>query len=117
MRWTSIRRTTLICTMAVAGSRALAGPEDPVVLTADQAIEDVRLLREAIEEIHPGYGRYVSPEAMDRLFDDLERRAGMGMSDEDLYLETSLILATLRCDHTKAELPERIDARRRTIAS
>jgi hypothetical protein len=82
-------------------------------LSPESAAEDVRILRETIERVHPGYGRYTSPAATDALFDALEADVAGGTSDERLYLATSRILARLRCDHTKAELPESIEQHRR----
>ncbi|MEM1011814.1 MAG: S41 family peptidase [Planctomycetota bacterium] len=77
-------------------------------LAPDQAAEDVRIFRASIERLHAGYGRYTSAEAMDAMFDDLEREAADGMTDMELYRRTSLILSRMRCDHTKAELPQAI---------
>ena len=100
-------------TMVMVGQGALAdGPERE--LTAVAAADDVRVLRSTIERVHPGYGRFTSAAAMDRLFDDLERSVARGTTDARLYLEVSRLLAHLRCDHTKAELSPSIEEHRRS---
>ncbi len=86
-------------------SAANAELPDPV-LSSEQAAEDIRLLRLALEQTHPGYGRYTPVDEMERAFSALESRAGDGISVNQLYVESSRLLAMLRCDHTKAEIPK-----------
>ncbi len=86
----------------------------PVTLSAAAARADVALLRRALETIHPGLYRYRSRATIDRAFARLERAAGVPIETLALHREIALMLATIRCDHTKAELPDAIAAYRRT---
>lgn len=94
-----------------------AEPYAPRRLTAAQAAEDIALLRDALERVHPGFGRYVSAAEHRRQLDALEARIAVGTTDMELFGEVSRILALLRCDHTKAELPEAIASYRSTTPS
>lgn len=96
-----------------AGAMADDGPAR--MLTGAQAKKDVALLREALVEVHAGFGRYTAASASIAQLDDLAARCEDGTSVTELYVDVSRILATLRCDHTKAELPASIvDHRRNT---
>jgi hypothetical protein len=123
MRTRSAPLTTPIATLA-AVLGILAGPVrvasaqpapayTPIALTAEEATADARLLREALERIHPGLTRYTPAGEIDAAFDLLERACADGATDFDLYRDIMLLLARIRCDHTKAELPEAIDRFRR----
>lgn len=80
---------------------------------APQAVvADVKLARETLERLHPGYNRYASPAELADMWDALEAKARAGISDEALYVELSLILAAIRCDHTKAELSKTLEEER-----
>lgn len=78
-----------------------AYPERP--LSTAEAAADIGILRRALEETHPGLTRYASRADIDRAFATLEKRATQPITDFALYREISLMLSTIRCDHTKAE--------------
>ncbi|MEO1202899.1 MAG: S41 family peptidase [Pseudomonadota bacterium] len=88
----------------------------PERLTAAEAGAEIALARAALESLHPGYDRYTQRTQLDALWASLEASADGGMSRGDLYVELSRILAAIRCDHTKAELPSDVEARRRAEA-
>ncbi len=79
---------------------------------AEAVRDDLELAREALSRIHPGYDRYTSEQELDRLWTTLDAGLGDTVAFEDTYLALSRILAAIRCDHTKAELPERREAAR-----
>lgn len=83
-------------------------------LSATEVAEDVALLRQALEMVHPGLYRYSTRQEIDAAFALLESRLPAIKTDADLYRELSLLLAKIRCDHTKAEVPESIDIYRNT---
>ena len=87
-----------------------APPAAETALDAAEAAEDVRILRKALTDYHPGWARYVSAEAMNLAFDDLERDTAGGVTDLELHYRVSRITAMMRCDHTIAEVPPRIVA-------
>lgn len=86
-------------------------------LSAQEARADLAVMRRALETIHPGLYRRTPKPALDRAFADLERDIGAGISDVQLYRRISLILAMIRCTHTKADQPEIIEEWRRTHPS
>lgn len=79
-------------------------------LTAAQATADVALMRRALETIHPGLYRRASRAQMDAAFAALEDAASRPISELELYRQISQVLATIRCNHTKAEQNPDIEA-------
>lgn len=81
-------------------------------LTATDFAEDLALLRAAIEQVHPGFGRYTAAALTSAQLDALAQRGADGIDASEFFLEVSRILADLRCDHTLAELPQWIERAR-----
>lgn len=79
-------------------------------LTAEQASADVALMRRALETIHPGLYRRTSVAQMNAAFASLEAAAREPISELELYRRISLVLADIRCNHTKAEQSAAIEA-------
>jgi hypothetical protein len=82
-------------------------------LTPAQAQQDVALMRRALETIHPGLYRRAAKAEIDAAFAGLERAARQPMSELELYRQISGALATIRCNHTKAEQTPALEAWRR----
>lgn len=130
-----MRRSTIMTTLVLAGcvgvpvmgvfltpSPSLAQAEAPATplaspairtLTPAQAQQDVALMRRALETIHPGLYRRASKVRMDAAFAALERAVRQPITDRELYRRISLLLAEIRCNHTKAEQTAAIEAWRR----
>ncbi len=89
-----------------------AATATPSELSGEEALADVALARNALESIHPGYDRYTRKQTLDSIWDSIERDALRGMDRDELYLQLSLLLAQIRCDHTKAELPKDMEEAR-----
>lgn len=87
-------RRRLIAGLAVA---PIAAPTD---LAADAVAEDVRLLRQAYEALHPGLLRYNTPDEITARFDRLQNAGRVNL--ERFYLDLSRLLTTIRCGHTYA---------------
>jgi hypothetical protein len=111
---------TLALTLATAGALTLpvaAQPPgttyEPRPLNRAQVRTDIALLRQSLEQVHSGYDRYVPRRIMDSAFARLDRRAEAPMTDLQLYREVALLLARIRCNHTKAEYPAALEAYRR----
>jgi hypothetical protein len=85
-------------------------PAPPAPVAAAGALEDVRLLRRALESVHAGYDRYAPPDTLAAAWARLEAAAARGPDQLAFYGEVSRLLAVLRCDHTKAELPAALEA-------
>ncbi|MEM1412905.1 MAG: S41 family peptidase [Pseudomonadota bacterium] len=84
-------------------------------LTPEQIRADVALAEDAYGRIHPGYTRYASADTLRGTWQAIIDRAEAedGMTLGDFYLSVEAALVTIRCDHTKAELPDVLrDARR-----
>lgn len=87
-------RRRLIAGLAVA---PFAAPND---LPADAVAEDVRLLRQAYEALHPGLLRYNTADEMATRFDRLQNAGRVSL--ERFYLDLSRLLTTVRCGHSYA---------------
>ena len=80
----------------------------PRTLAPSQLHAEIALLRRALTEVHAGWDRYTPRRVLDTTFARLQRRAALPMTDIDFYHDVALLLAQIRCDHTKAELPPAI---------
>ncbi|HEX6882947.1 MAG TPA: S41 family peptidase [Planctomycetota bacterium] len=78
-------------------------------LSAEEARADLALLWRALEELHPGLGRYEPAAETRAAFDALEERLAGGTSLGRLYLELSLLAGRLRCGHTRVEAPPALE--------
>lgn len=70
-------------------------------------------MRRALETIHPGLYRRASRVRIDAAFADLERAVRRPITELELYRRISLLLAEIRCNHTKAEQSPALEAWRR----
>lgn len=96
--------------MPLLASLALA-----VTLSAADATRDVAVLEQALTTVHPALTRYTSQRELDRRFAALRELAKQPVDDARLYVEISRLLAAIRCDHTKAELPASIATMRKAM--
>ncbi|MEM8814503.1 MAG: S41 family peptidase [Pseudomonadota bacterium] len=87
-------------------------PYNGGALGAAQALRDVAVARRMVQRLHAGYDRYTPERELASMWQTLESRAERGMRRGELYLELSRVLAAIRCDHTKAELPKDMAAER-----
>lgn len=88
-------------------------PATPIpirMLTADQARADISVMSRALEAIHPGLFRRAPRRDIDRAFAELTASVGGGVSDVELYRRVSVVLAMIRCTHTKADQTEAMQA-------
>ncbi|MEL6487608.1 MAG: hypothetical protein AAFQ13_10765, partial [Pseudomonadota bacterium] len=92
-------------TASAEAAASATSPRDDV-MTAKQVREELAITRKALEDIHPGYTRYTSKAVLDALWDDVEAKALANPTRGEVYLQISRVLAAIRCDHTKAELPD-----------
>ncbi|MEO1729345.1 MAG: S41 family peptidase [Pseudomonadota bacterium] len=100
-------------TTAQAAQVATSSPRDDL-LSAGQIREELSITRLALEQIHPGYTRYTQQSVFDALWDEVEAELLANPTRGNLYLQISRVLATIRCDHTKAELPKDFEAARQS---
>lgn len=64
--------------------------------------EDVAILRQAYETLHPGLYRYNTKEQMSAHFDALEKEFSRDRTLAEAYLSISIFLAKIKCGHTYA---------------
>ena len=86
-----------------------ARPQDRQ-LTAKQIETDINIAKDTYERIHPGYTRYTSKAELDDAWNEilLEAQTQNGLTLGEFYISVQDVLADIRCDHTKAELPRSI---------
>ncbi|MCA9296603.1 MAG: hypothetical protein KC983_08795, partial [Phycisphaerales bacterium] len=79
---------------------------EPQLLSADAALDDIALLKLALDTVHPGAVRYIDQETLDAAFERLRAAVADGTTVCDFYRDLSLAVAELRCGHTRVETPE-----------
>lgn len=84
----------------------LANPVD--LMAPSQMAQEARLVREAIETLHPGATRFLSQRGLINAGRELEREAVYAGDVTTWYRAISTYTARLRCDHTKAEWPQKV---------
>lgn len=72
--------------------------------------DDIAILREAYETLHPGLYRYNARAEMSVRFEALERTWSRPQSLAQAYLSLSRFLATVKCGHTYANFYNQSDA-------
>ena len=106
----------LVAMLTVSGHSCAAAADSPrdVRLSGLAVTADLALARAALETIHAGYDRYTNRAVLDAQWASLEADATDGMTRGELYLSISRLLATVRCNHTKAELADDMKAARKS---
>jgi hypothetical protein len=79
-------------------SPSAAGAVSPV--PPEQLREDLRILRHALEEGHPGIYRYTPRAELDRRFEDAEKSLDRGMTVYEFYRIVAPVVAAVKCGHT-----------------
>ncbi len=94
--------------VATANAALATAAFDPdlATITPAQAREELALLKAALTVHHPGYDRFATEAELDAWWGGAERAAASGPTAAAWYTTISRLLAMIRCDHTKAELPE-----------
>lgn len=82
--------------LLVLSASAPAAPE----LSAEQAQRDLRVLRRAFTDLHPGLLRYASPADIDASFTAAQAEVADGASRAQMYLLATRLAALVRCGHT-----------------
>ena len=83
------------------GSRPVRAQGAPgAVLAGPSLSEDVRVLRRALESLHPGLYRYVTPQQLDQRFTALDARLRNGATPAETFLAIADFTSGLKCAHT-----------------
>src|SRR5215469_13134075 len=86
-----------------AAARTSAAAPDPV--PPEKLREDLRILRGALEEGHPGIYRYTPKPVLDRRFDQAEKALDHPMSVYEFYRIVAPVVAAIKCGHTGVRVP------------
>ncbi|MGM9483946.1 S41 family peptidase [Roseateles sp. NT4] len=91
-----MKNLLLALCLALGFSLAQAAPE----LSAEQAQRDLRILKRAFVDLHPGLYRYVTPTQIEAGFAAAQAEVANGASRTQLYLLATRLAAAVRCGHT-----------------
>jgi hypothetical protein len=80
-----------------AAEPTAAGPQP---LTAKQAQRELKILKRALSDLHPGLYRYQTPKQFEAEFARAETEVAKGSDTLQMYLIASRIAAAVRCGHT-----------------
>jgi hypothetical protein len=93
-------------TEAAKGRRTV--PALGEVLPAEKLREDFRILRSALEQIHPALYLYKPRENLDRLFDETAKSFDRPLTRREFYLRVSPVVEKVKCGHTYFDLHQRL---------
>jgi hypothetical protein len=77
-------------------------PKIPV----DKLVNDFKILKTTIQEIHPDLYRYTSKAVLDREFDSLLRTLNTGLTEVEFYQKIAPWVALIKNGHTAIRLPD-----------
>ncbi len=80
---------------------------------ADSIKNDLRLLKQGLEVIHPGYDRYTTSEQREAMWNRLTNSVDENTSLAQVSLEISRLTAQLRCEHTVITLPKALSEQKK----
>lgn len=78
------------------------------VFPPDQMKQDLKVLRQALEEGHPGLYLYTAKEEFDKRFDQLDKTFDQPMTLRQFYLEVAPLVEKVYCGHTYFDLPPKL---------
>jgi hypothetical protein len=90
-----------------AALHAASSPTERV--PAERLREDLRILRGALEEGHPGIYRYTPKAELDEAFDQAERALDRPMTVYEFYRVVAPAVARLKCGHTDVRVNPDLD--------
>jgi len=91
----------LTFSMVLLSLMKLNAQPDNRILTPEEMASDFRLMREALEQIHPGIYRFVTETEFDSVFDNAEQSLISPMPVNEFYKRTMPVIARIKCGHTK----------------
>jgi uncharacterized protein (TIGR03435 family) len=83
-----------------------AAPDSSHKFTPTELRRDLRILRDALEEGHPGIHRFTPKPELDRIFDGVAAQLSRPMTALEFYRALAPAVAALKCGHT-ALVPSR----------
>ena len=92
-------RAIVVAGLTLSSPTARAGAQ-PRVVSGPELIEDIRILRRALESLHPGLFRYNTPQQLERRFATLGAHLRNGATIAEAYLAIAEFTSGLQCGHT-----------------
>ncbi len=89
--------------IAAATPALLAQPSG--IVDAAKAREETRMVRQSLEQGHPGLYDHISKAALDSAFDRVERSFDKPTTAFEIYARLAPVVASIRCFHTSFLLP------------
>jgi len=75
-------------------------------IPVDKLVNDFKILKTTIQEIHPDLYRYTSKAVLDREFDSLLRTLNTGLTEVEFYQKIAPWVALIKNGHTAIRLPD-----------
>ena len=75
-------------------------------IPADELLNDFRILKKTIQEIHPDLYRYTSKEILDREFDSLLSTINSELTEVEFYQKIAPLVALIKNGHTAIRMPD-----------
>jgi len=93
---------------AAKNKKSLPPPSLQETFSPSQLKEDLKVLREALEEGHPGLYLYTPKEDFDRHFERADEALDRAMTLREFYLEVTPLVEKVYCGHTYFDLPQKL---------
>ena len=93
---------------AAKNKKSLPPPSLQKTFSPSQLKEDLKVLREALEEGHPGLYLYTPKEDFDRHFERAEEALDRAMTLREFYLKVTPLVEKVYCGHTYFDLPQKL---------
>lgn len=94
------RQFVAACAAAPALGVHAQGAAPAPELSPEQAARDLRILKRAFADLHPGLFRYATPAQIEAEFAAAEDAVKAGSSRAEMFLLASRLAAAVRCGHT-----------------
>ncbi len=88
--------------------KALPPPSLQQTFAPEKLKEDVKVLKQALEEGHPGLYLYTKKEEFDRHFEQVEKAFDRPMTLREFYLKVAPLVEKVYCGHTYFDLPQKL---------
>ena len=96
----------LYVSFLLVGYSSLAQQPDLKIISPEQAKEDLELLKEVLEAIHPSLYLHQTKKEWEQLHDTIYNRIDIPMNSKDFIDMVSPLVRSIRCGHTQLRLEE-----------
>ena len=98
----------LLALPSEAAKRNKSFPKLDQVFAPEKLQEDFRVLKGAMEQLHPGLYLYTPRDKFDQLFKDTQLAFQKPATVRDFYLRVGPVVEKAKCGHTYFDLPRRL---------